>query len=74
LGWKSEGKSQGKSVRARLKARVRDRVEAKIAGTKGIAPAPTILDKLISLKSGIQDDLLTGRVRVPETIMERTVG
>ena len=26
--------------------------------------------KLMHLKSGIQDDLLTGRVRVPETIME----
>ena len=28
------------------------------------------LEKLQSLKSGLQDDLLTGRVRVPETIME----
>ena len=28
------------------------------------------LHKLEALKSGIQDDLLTGRVRVPETIME----
>lgn len=28
------------------------------------------LRKLESLKSGLQDDLLTGRVRVPETIME----
>ena len=26
--------------------------------------------KLMHLKSGLQDDLLTGRVRVPETIME----
>jgi hypothetical protein len=33
-----------------------------------------ILDKLISLKSGLQDDLLTGRVRVPETIMEEAAG
>lgn len=30
----------------------------------------TTLAKLVSLKSGLQDDLLTGRVRVPETIME----
>jgi type I restriction enzyme S subunit len=30
--------------------------------------------KLSSLKSGIQDDLLTGRVRVPETIMEGRCG
>lgn len=28
------------------------------------------LQKLKTLKSGLQDDLLTGRVRVPETIME----
>jgi len=27
------------------------------------------LKKLLSLKLGLQDDLLTGRVRVPETIM-----
>ena len=32
-----------------------------------------ILDKLISLKSGLLDDLLTGRVR-PETIMEEAAG
>ncbi len=31
-------------------------------------------EKLKSLKSGLQDDLLTGRVRVPESIMERTAG
>jgi len=30
----------------------------------------SVLEKLKNLKSGLQDDLLTGRVRVPETIME----
>ena len=32
------------------------------------------MDKLISLKSGLQDDLRTGRVRVPESIMEGAAG
>ena len=58
----SEAAGWGKSVRSRIKARV--------AGAKGIAPAPTILDELISLKSGLQDALLTGRVRVSEAIIE----
>jgi type I restriction enzyme, S subunit len=35
-----------------------------------ISSAHEELRKLLSLKSGLQDDLLTGRVRVPETIME----
>ena len=32
------------------------------------------LKKLKMIKSGLQDDLLTGRVRVPETLMEGAVG
>jgi hypothetical protein len=32
--------------------------------------ANTELNKLKFLKSGLQDDLLAGRVRVPESIME----
>jgi type I restriction enzyme, S subunit len=32
------------------------------------------LAKLKNIKSGLQDDLLTGRVRVPETLMEGVVG
>jgi hypothetical protein len=31
-------------------------------------------EKINALKSGLQDDLLTGRVRVPETLMEGAVG
>lgn len=31
-------------------------------------------EKLYLLKSGLQDDLLTGRVRVPETIKEGAAG
>ena len=33
-----------------------------------------MLSKLISLKSGLQDDLLTGQFRVPETIREGAAG
>lgn len=32
------------------------------------------LEKLKHTKSGLQEDLLTGRVRVPETIMEGAAG
>ncbi|EKD35698.1 MAG: hypothetical protein ACD_75C01815G0002 [uncultured bacterium] len=32
------------------------------------------IEKLLSLKSGFQDDLLNGRVQVPETIMEGAAG
>ncbi len=35
-----------------------------------LASAHEELRKFLSLKSGLQDDLLTGRVRIPETIME----
>lgn len=38
--------------------------------TKTLKSEFSELEKLKSLKSGIQDDLLTGRVRVPETIMK----
>lgn len=38
--------------------------------TAGLSAEISELKKLRSLKSGLQDDLLTGRVRVPETIME----
>ncbi len=32
------------------------------------------LKKLKMIKSGLQDDLLTGRVRVPETLMDGAIG
>lgn len=45
-----------------------DLIDEKITGEE------TTLAKFLCLKSGLQDDLLTGRVRVPETIMEGAAG